>query len=92
MFETLKVPILGLVQNMSYHVCPGCTTVTHIFGADGVKRKARELGLEMIGEVPLDARVCESSDGGKPIIVSEPGGSHAKVYREMADRVWEIIK
>ncbi|KAH0620553.1 hypothetical protein JD844_021131 [Phrynosoma platyrhinos] len=64
--------VLGLVQNMSIFQCPKCKHETHIFGADGVKNLARDLGLDILGDVPLHVHIRETSDAGKPIVVSQP--------------------
>ncbi|XP_042297026.1 iron-sulfur protein NUBPL isoform X2 [Sceloporus undulatus] len=72
MFRKVNVPVLGLVQNMSIFQCPKCKHETHIFGADGVKNLASDLGLDILGDVPLHVHIRETSDAGKPIVVSQP--------------------
>ncbi|KAJ3279330.1 hypothetical protein HK104_001554 [Borealophlyctis nickersoniae] len=85
MFTKVDVPILGMVQNMSFFCCPNCNHSTHIFGKDGVIAAAKEMGMSILGDVPLHADVCSTSDYGKPIVVSQPDSAHAKVYKQMAE-------
>jgi ATP-binding protein involved in chromosome partitioning len=88
MFKKVNVKILGMVQNMSFFNCPNCGHTSHVFGDDGVSKKAKELGIERLVDVPLHADVCETSDSGTPIVVSQPSSLHAKVYLELADKIW----
>ncbi|KAJ3160109.1 hypothetical protein HDU88_008347 [Geranomyces variabilis] len=92
MFGKVDVPILGMVQNMSFHICDSCGHVSHTFGKGGVTRTASEMGLEVLADVPLHSDVCETSDRGAPIVLSRPESVHAKVYREMGRRVWEKLQ
>lgn len=87
MFEKVNIPILGMVQNMSYYLCPNCNHESHIFGDDGALAKAKERGLDVLGSIPLNERICESSDAGKPLVVSEPDSVLAKSYIDMAQNV-----
>ncbi|KAF5835088.1 P-loop containing nucleoside triphosphate hydrolase protein [Dunaliella salina] len=87
LFNKLRVPVLGLIENMSYHQCVACGHKEHTFGEGGVQRTAQELGLDVLGEVPLDIAVCRRSDEGKPIVVSEPQSPCAQAYMEMAQRL-----
>jgi ATP-binding protein involved in chromosome partitioning len=87
MFNKIHVPILGLVQNMSMFCCPQCNHTTHIFGHDGAKKKAKELGIEILCDVPLHQDVCTTSDTGKPIVIAQPNSEHAKVYNQLASTV-----
>uniref|UniRef100_A0A8D0DQS8 Iron-sulfur cluster transfer protein NUBPL n=2 Tax=Salvator merianae TaxID=96440 RepID=A0A8D0DQS8_SALMN len=89
MFRKVDVPVLGLVQNMSIFQCPKCKHETHIFGADGVRNLASELGLEVLGDVPLHIDIRETSDSGKPIVVSQPQSNMAQAYIKIAA---EIVK
>ena len=73
MFEKVNVPVLGIVENMSVHVCSNCGHVEHLFGAGGGARMAAQYGVELLGELPLDARVREEADGGAPTVVAAPG-------------------
>jgi ATP-binding protein involved in chromosome partitioning len=92
MFRKVEVPVLGIIENMSYHVCSNCGHVEHIFDHGGAKREAARLGTEFLGELPLHIAIRETSDGGHPIVVSQPDSEHAKAYRRIADRVWEKIE
>ncbi len=86
MFEKVNVPVLGIVENMSVHVCSNCGHVEHLFGAGGGARMAAQYGVQLLGELPLDARVREEADGGVPTVVAAPESAHAQPYFEMARR------
>jgi ATP-binding protein involved in chromosome partitioning len=86
MFEKVNVPVLGIVENMSVHVCANCGHVEHLFGAGGGARMAAQYGVELLGELPLDARVREEADGGVPTVVAAPDSPHAAPYFMMARR------
>jgi len=91
MFQKVDVPVLGIVENMSYFMCPHCGGRSEIFSHGGAREEARRLGAEFLGEVPLDPRIRETSDGGRPITVSEPLHPQALVFRGMAARIWEKV-
>ena len=91
MFKQVDVPVLGIVENMSYFVCPHCGGRSEIFSHGGAREEARRLGTEFLGEVPLDLEIRETSDGGTPITVSDPQNPHAHVFRQMAARIWEKV-
>ena len=91
MFEKVNVPVLGIVENMSYFLCPNCGHRSEIFSHGGARREAERLGAEFLGEVPLDLAIRETSDGGRPITVAEPQGPHALLFRQMAARIWEKV-
>ena len=84
MFEKVAVPVLGIVENMSLHVCTHCGHVEHIFGAGGGARMAVEYGVQLLGSLPLDAHIRAEADGGAPTVVSAPGTPRAVAYLEMA--------
>jgi ATP-binding protein involved in chromosome partitioning len=86
MFEKVNVPVLGIVENMSVHVCTNCGHVEHLFGAGGGARMAAQYGVQLLGELPLDVRVREEADGGAPTVAANPDSAHAKPYFEMARR------
>ena len=86
MFEKVSVPVLGIVENMSIHVCSNCGHAEHIFGAGGGAKMAQQYGVALLGELPLDARIREEADGGKPTVVAAPDSPRAKPYFEMARR------
>jgi len=86
MFEKVSVPVLGIVENMSVHVCSQCGHAEHIFGAGGGARMAAEYGVRLLGELPLDAHIREEADGGTPTVVAAPDSPRARPYFEMARR------
>ena len=86
MFEKVNVPVLGVVENMSVHVCSQCGHVEHLFGSGGGARMAAQYGVELLGELPLDSRVREEADGGVPTVVAAPDSPHAAPYFVMARR------
>ena len=91
MFAKVDVPVLGIVQNMSHYVCPKCDHRVHIFGQDGARRTATEMRLEFLGDIPLDIRVCETSDAGTPIVVADAEGSLAGVYKAIAQKILDKL-
>jgi ATP-binding protein involved in chromosome partitioning len=86
MFEKVSVPVLGIVENMSVYTCPQCGHSEHVFGAGGGERMARDYGVRLLGELPLDAQVREEADGGRPSVVAAPDSARARAYLEMARR------
>ena len=92
MFRKVNVPVLGIVENMSYFLCPSCGERSDIFGSGGAKREAERLGVPFLGEVPLDMAIRENSDTGKPIVAVEPEGLHSKVYCSIAENIWKEIE
>ena len=88
MFRRVDVPILGIIENMSFFMCPSCGTRSDIFGHGGARDEAERLGAEFLGEVPLHMDIREKSDSGRPVVVSDPDGPHAKIFRDIAAKVW----
>ena len=86
MFEKVEVRVLGVVENMSVHVCTNCGHVEHVFGSGGGGRMAAEYGVHLLGELPLDIRIREDADGGSPTVAAEPGSPRARAYLQMARR------
>jgi ATP-binding protein involved in chromosome partitioning len=86
MFEKVGIPILGVVENMSFHVCPKCGHESHIFGAGGAEKMCRDYGTELLGQLPLDEAIRSQADSGKPTVVSDPDGPVAEIYRRIARR------
>jgi ATP-binding protein involved in chromosome partitioning len=84
MFRRVDVPILGIVENMSFFLCPRCDTRSDVFGHGGAREEAERLEVPFLGEVPLDPELRRSSDAGLPIVVSNPDGAHARAYRRIA--------
>jgi ATP-binding protein involved in chromosome partitioning len=92
MFRKVDVPLLGIVENMSYFIAPDTGARYDIFGHGGARREAERLGVPFLGEVPLTMDVRETSDAGTPVVVSNPNGPQARVYREIAGKVWDGVK
>ena len=92
MFKRINVPVLGVVENMSYFLCPKCGERSDIFSHGGAQKEATRLGVPFLGEVPLDMAIREKSDAGLPVVATAPDGPHAKLYRDIAAKVWEQIK
>lgn len=88
MFRKVEVPVLGIIENMSYFSCPSCGHRSEIFSHGGARLEAERLGVDFLGEIPLDIEIRETSDGGHPIVVSKPDSDNAKVFREIGERVW----
>jgi ATP-binding protein involved in chromosome partitioning len=88
MFRKVDVPVLGIIENMSYFSCPHCGERSEIFSHGGAHREADRFGVDFLGEIPLDIAIRETSDGGQPIVVSQPNSPHAATYREIAHKVW----
>jgi ATP-binding protein involved in chromosome partitioning len=87
MFRRVDVPVLGIVENMSYFLCPHCGERSDPFGHGGAKAEAERLSVPFLGEVPLEIEIRETSDAGLPIVATKPDSAHAKIYREIAARV-----
>jgi ATP-binding protein involved in chromosome partitioning len=92
MFARVNVPVLGVVENMSYFLCPECGTRSDIFSHGGARHEAERLGVPFLGEVPLHMAIRETSDAGLPVVATEPDGPHAQIYRDIAAKVLEQIK
>ncbi len=91
MFQKVEVPVLGIVENMAYFVCPNCGTHHDIFGHGGAAEEARRIGVPFLGEVPLEMRIRETSDAGLPVVATEPDGPHAESYLAIAGRVLDAL-
>lgn len=92
MFRKVDVPLLGIVENMSYFIAPDTGKRYDIFGHGGARREAERLGVAFLGEVPLEMGIRESSDAGKPVTVSRPDGPEARIYRDIAAKVWQRLQ
>ncbi|MSQ55127.1 MAG: iron-sulfur cluster carrier protein ApbC [Betaproteobacteria bacterium] len=86
MFEKVGIPILGVIENMSTHICPKCGHESHIFGSGGAERMCKDYGTELLGALPLDISIREQADSGKPTVVADPDGQVAQIYRRIARR------
>jgi len=91
MFQKVDVPVLGIIENMSYFLCPHCGQRSDIFSHGGARREAERLGCDFLGEVPLDMAIRETSDDGHPITASQPDSPYAQTFRDIAARVWEKV-
>ena len=87
MFEKVGIPILGLVENMSIHICTNCGHAEHIFGQGGAERMSADYDVPVLGALPLDIHIRQQTDGGKPTVVAEPNGQVAGMYRDIARKV-----
>ncbi len=87
MFEKVGIPILGIVENMSTHICSNCGHEEHIFGQGGAERMCKDYGTELLGSLPLDINIREQADSGKPTVVADPDGRVAEIYRAIARRI-----
>jgi ATP-binding protein involved in chromosome partitioning len=91
MFEKVNVPVLGLIENMSFFCCPNCGHRSEVFGHGGARAEAARLGVEFLGELPLKLAIRELADAGTPIVLARPDGEEAAAYRAIAARVWEKV-
>ena len=92
MFKKVNVPVLGIVENMSFFQCPHCGARSDIFGHGGARHEAERLGVPFLGEVPLHMAIRETSDSGTPVVVSEPDGPHAAIYRAIGAKVRDQLQ
>lgn len=92
MFRKVNVPVLGIIENMSYFQCPHCGTKSDIFGHGGARHEAERLGVPFLGEIPLHMSIRTTSDAGTPAVESEPNGPHAAIYRAIAAKVRDQLQ
>ncbi|MGA8800295.1 MAG: Mrp/NBP35 family ATP-binding protein [Pseudolabrys sp.] len=92
MFKRVNVPVLGVVENMSYFLCPSCGTRSDIFSHGGARHEADRLGVSFLGEVPLHMTIREKSDAGLPVVATAPDSEHARIYRDIAAKVLDQLK
>ena len=92
MFNKVNVPLLGIVENMSYFLCTTCGTRHEIFGHGGARAEAEKLGVPFLGEVPLDMELRQRSDSGEPIVATNPSSPHTAIYRKMAEQIWATLE
>jgi ATP-binding protein involved in chromosome partitioning len=92
MFKRVEVPILGIVENMSYFLCPKCGERSDVFGHGGARDEAQKLGVPFLGEVPLHMEIRETSDSGKPVTVAAPESAYAQIFRGLAANVWGEVE
>lgn len=87
MFEKVNVPVMGVIENMSTHICSSCGHEEHIFGAGGGDKMAKQYGVDLLGDLPLDIKIREDADGGQPTVVNDPDGNIGMAYRVIARRL-----
>jgi ATP-binding protein involved in chromosome partitioning len=92
MFRRVDVPVLGIIENMSYFICPSCGERSDIFGHGGAEAEAERIGVPFLGAVPLHMDIRAKSDAGTPIVVSDPASEHAKIYRQIAEAAWNRVQ
>ena len=92
MFRKVSVPVLGIIENMSYFICGKCGERHEIFGHGGAREEARRLGVPFLGEVPLDPEIRARSDAGEPVVATLPEGAHAAIFRQIAQEVWAQVE
>ncbi len=92
MFGTVKVPIVGIIENMSSFICPGCGQETQIFGHGGVQAAAKRMELPFLGEVPIDLAIREGGDSGQPLVAAHPDSPQTRVFQEMAATLQGVLK
>jgi ATP-binding protein involved in chromosome partitioning len=91
MFRKVEVPVLGIVENMSYFHCPHCGERSDIFSHGGAAQAATQMGVDFLGEIPLDMAIRSGGDDGTPIVAADPDGAHAKAYRAIAEKIWAKV-
>jgi ATP-binding protein involved in chromosome partitioning len=87
MFQQVNAPVLGVIENMSYHICPGCGERAEIFGHGGGAAMAAQFGIPLLGELPLARDICEASDTGMPLVVAQPNHPQSQAFRAIAERL-----
>jgi ATP-binding protein involved in chromosome partitioning len=92
MFQRVNIPVLGIIENMSYFLCPKCGERSDIFGHGGAENEARKLGVPFLGAIPLHIDIRSTSDAGKPITATEPHSLHAQLFREIAAKIWSEMQ
>jgi ATP-binding protein involved in chromosome partitioning len=92
MFRKVGVPVVGIIENMSYFVCPKCGEQSDVFGHGGAEAEAARLGVPFLGAVPLDMEIRARSDSGEPIVATEPDSIHAQTFRDIAAKTWAELK
>jgi ATP-binding protein involved in chromosome partitioning len=92
MFRKVDVPVLGIIENMSYFICPKCGERSDIFGHGGARMEAEKLGIAFLGGVPLHMDIRATSDEGQPIVASSPDSAHAQIYRDIATKAWSELQ
>ena len=92
MFRKVDVPILGIIENMSYFVCPDCGGRHNVFSTGGARKEASKLNVTYLGEIPLDMTIRKTSDSGEPIVATQPKNPHSVVYSDIAKNIWNTLE
>src|SRR5690606_1133216 len=92
MFEKVGIVTLGLVENMAQHVCSNCGHVEHLFGQGGAQQMASQYGVPLLGSLPLEGRIRQQGDGGRPLVAAAPDSPAAQAYRDVAKRLVEELE
>ena len=92
MFKQVSVPVIGIIENMSYFLCPSCGERSEIFGHGGAEAEAKTLQLPFLGAIPLHMDIREHSDDGNPVVVAQPDSEYSKIYKDIAQKVWTSIE
>ena len=87
MFEKVEVPVLGVVENMSIHICSACGNAEHIFGQGGGEKMSKEFDVDFLGSLPLDINIREQADNGNPTVIADPDGQISDMYREISRKM-----
>jgi ATP-binding protein involved in chromosome partitioning len=91
MFKKVDVPVLGIIENMSYFLCPKCGERSDIFGHGGAEEEAKRLGVPFLGAVPLHIEIRTRSDAGQPVVAAAPDSENARIFREIAEKAWSVL-
>ena len=91
MFKKVNVPILGVVENMSYFACPHCGERTDIFDSGGVERECKRINVNLLGEIPIDVQIRIGGDSGKPVVADQPDNPQSKIFLEIAEKISKSI-
>ena len=92
MLQRVGITVLGIVNNMSHFVCPHCRQKTALFGDKGVRQQAAQMGIDVLGDIPLSVPLRESGDKGVPIVIAQPASDEAKTYRQIAESLWQRLE
>jgi ATP-binding protein involved in chromosome partitioning len=92
MFRKVDVPILGIIENMSYFICPDCGSRHDVFSTGGAEKEAAKLDVAFLGGIPLDMTIRQTSDAGEPIVATQPENPHSKAYSSIAQKIWDSLE
>ncbi len=92
MFRKVDVPILGIIENMSYFICPDCDSRHDVFSTGGAEKEAAKLDVAFLGGIPLDMTIRQTSDAGEPIVATQPENPHSKAYSSIAQKIWDSLE